>query len=443
MLVRLFGENFRSLKKPFELSLVAADLTHEDDRERGYVEVSLAGAEEPLRILRVAAIFGANASGKSTVLTAGRALNWIITSSSLFGKPGGSLDPYEPFALDNVTRSSPVRIGCDVVHKTDNGAELLRYEVVYGSRVIHRESLTLITEGSEQVLIQRVGGAPVSGGLIESSDANKLYVKGMQPNVSVLAKLAQHGPDKGPESAQPYHASLRRALSYEDYGHAATGRAINPPADDRFHSDKDYRQWVMDHLIRAADVGIRDARTAKEKMELPEGMREAIEKQLPTIPGIRLPDQVVEVEFVHAGVHDHSIDFANESGGTQKLFNLSNDWWTLAHEPITLLADELGAGLHPRLVDKLVRAVNQPTSAGTRSQLVFVTHETGLLESMDGLPPALRRDQVYFTRKDTQGATELYSLAEFKDDARPVHNLRKRYLSGLYGAIPSLEKLSL
>lgn len=77
------------------------------------------------------------------------------------------------------------------------------------------------------------------------------------------------------------------------------------------------------------------------------------------------------------------------------------------------------------------------------SQLVFATHDTGLLESQDGQPPALRRDQVYFTNKDTQGASELYSLAEFKESARPVHNIRKRYLSGLYGAIPSVEKLSL
>jgi hypothetical protein len=50
---------------------------------------------------------------------------------------------------------------------------------------------------------------------------------------------------------------------------------------------------------------------------------------------------------------------------------------------------------------------------------------------------------VYFTKKDAQGASELYSLAEFSEEARPVHNLRKRYLSGLYGAIPSAEKLSL
>ncbi len=77
------------------------------------------------------------------------------------------------------------------------------------------------------------------------------------------------------------------------------------------------------------------------------------------------------------------------------------------------------------------------------SQLIFATYDTILMESLDGEPPAIRRDQVYFTRKKPDGATELYALAEFRGDARPVHNIRKRYLSGLYGATPLLEKLSL
>ena len=82
MLVRLFGRNFRSLKAPFELSMVAADLKRKEDRNRGVIEVPIAGMTEPLRLLRTVAIYGANASGKSTVLTAGRALNWLVTDSS-------------------------------------------------------------------------------------------------------------------------------------------------------------------------------------------------------------------------------------------------------------------------------------------------------------------------------------------------------------------------
>ena len=68
MLVRLFGSNFRSLKGKFELSMVAADLTSKEDRDRGVIEMPITGMAAPLRLLRTVAIFGSNASGKSTVL---------------------------------------------------------------------------------------------------------------------------------------------------------------------------------------------------------------------------------------------------------------------------------------------------------------------------------------------------------------------------------------
>lgn len=68
MLVRLFGSNFRSFKAPFELSMVAADLRRKEDSDRGVVEVPITGMAEPLRLLRTAAIYGPNASGKSNVL---------------------------------------------------------------------------------------------------------------------------------------------------------------------------------------------------------------------------------------------------------------------------------------------------------------------------------------------------------------------------------------
>ena len=80
----------------------------------------------------------------------------------------------------------------------------------------------------------------------------------------------------------------------------------------------------------------------------------------------------------------------------------------LAHEHVTILADELSASLHPRLLDRLIRAVNDAPKDRGQSQLIFTTHDTGLLEGQDGQPPALRRDQVYFTKKDAKGVTELY-----------------------------------
>jgi len=434
MLVRLFGHNFRSFKGEFELSLVAADLTREEDRARGIIEVPIRGAEDPLRLVRCVALYGANASGKSTVLTASRALRWLGTDSSTSSKPGESIPPYEPFLLDEKSCSAPIRLGCDFVSKD----KLLRYEITYDASAIQEESLSILDDNGATKLIDRMRSGEVRGELITNSRANKLYVKEMQPNVSVLSKLAQHGPHKGKESVQRYYAALRNATRSVDFSNATQFQVnFGSLKDERFADDENYREWIMSHLIRAADVGICDVKAHREQVTLPDELRELLEKAGHTS---KLPDTRVVVSFVHEGSSQTPIEFSAESSGTKKLFNIAAEWWRLANETGTLLADELSASLHPKLLDRIVRSVNE---ASGRSQLIFTTHDTGLLESQDGQPPVLRRDQVYFTSKNSNGASELYALAEFKEEARPVHNIRKRYLSGLYGSIPDVERLSL
>jgi AAA15 family ATPase/GTPase len=436
MLVRFFGRNFRSLKREFELSMVAADLTRKEDRGRGVVELQIRGVDEPLRVLRSVAIYGPNASGKSTVLDAARALRWLGTDSSQRSKPDADIPPYEPFLLDEESETSPIRLGCDVYFQQ----AILRYEIEYERKAILHEQMTILEGDSEIKLIDRRPSGEVLGDVIERSDANRLYVRGMQPNVSVLSKLAQHGPRDGDESVHPYYITIRNAMQYADYSASAANIELGGRDNDRFADEAEYRDWIMKHLIRAADVGICDVITRREKLEVPDVVRETFAK---LNSELKFPEQTVVVSFVHQGKRKQPIDYSDESSGTKKLFNIAADWWRLANNPVCIFADELSASLHPRLLDRLIRAVNEAHSKRTTSQLVFATHDTGLLEAQDGLPPAVRRDQVYFTKKDAKGESDLYSLAEFKDTARPVHNLRRRYLSGLYSAIPNLEKLSL
>jgi energy-coupling factor transporter ATP-binding protein EcfA2 len=439
MLVRFFGSNFRSLKGKFELSMVAADLKRKEDRDRGVIEVTLDGLQDPLRLLRCVAIYGANASGKSTIIAAAESLRWLVVESSPRSCADAVLPSYQPFLLDSDSRSSELELGCDVVCNDS----LLRYCITFNAIAIQREALTLLGTDGETKLIDRGPLDEISGELIERSEANRLYVKQMQSNVAVLSKLAQHGPQKGQESVQEYFNAIRNALKCKNYTHVMNrssggGRFISGTDEGRFVDDPDYREWILHHLMRPADVGICDVKEQRERMKLSNEVKVVLEK---TGAGVKIPEMVT-VSFVHEGSMQQPISFVLESVGTKKLFFIGPDWWSLAKEQVTLFADELSAGLHPRLLDRLIRAVND-APASQRSQLIFTTHDTGLLESLDGQPPALRRDQVYLTKKDAQGATELYSLAEFKEEARPVHNIRKRYMSGLYGAIPSVEKLSL
>jgi AAA15 family ATPase/GTPase len=96
-----------------------------------------------------------------------------------------------------------------------------------------------------------------------------------------------------------------------------------------------------------------------------------------------------------------------------------------------LLLDELDRRLHPLLSRLFVQMALEGEEVNRRSQLLFTTHETHLLD-LD----LLRRDEIWFVEKDRYGASHIYSLAEFK--IRPDLKVEKGYLNGRFGAIPFL-----
>jgi AAA15 family ATPase/GTPase len=100
-----------------------------------------------------------------------------------------------------------------------------------------------------------------------------------------------------------------------------------------------------------------------------------------------------------------------------------------------LLVDELERSLHPALARKIIDRFNDPAANPKIAQVIFTTHDTNLLGTVIG-EPALRRDQVWLTEKDAEGATVLYPLTDYKP--RKNENLERGYLQGRYGAIPFL-----
>ncbi len=124
--------------------------------------------------------------------------------------------------------------------------------------------------------------------------------------------------------------------------------------------------------------------------------------------------------------------------GTRRFLDLAPFFFDVSqgNSAITFFVDELDASLHPVLLGQLVRHFNcELPQAHVQGQLIFAAHETGLIDDK-AKEAILRRDQVYFTEKNSSGAARLYSLAEFKE--RNNLNIRRRYLQGRYGALPSL-----
>ena len=132
----------------------------------------------------------------------------------------------------------------------------------------------------------------------------------------------------------------------------------------------------------------------------------------------------------NGNIAEYQLPLEKESAGTQRFFSRIGSWISVVEQGKLLVIDEIEASMHPLLTRRLV-AMIQDTKINTKgAQLLFTTHDTGLLDLS-----LLRRDQIWFVERDDKcGATVLYALTDFSP--RKGENIQKGYLQGRFGAIP-------
>lgn len=192
-------------------------------------------------------------------------------------------------------------------------------------------------------------------------------------------------------------------------------------------------------LLQAADFSIDDIRLLTKKIPNT-NITIGEDKQ------VQVTDQEIDHDFVLMGHKtDSGVRFLNleqESLGTQKFFFLAGPILDILTKHITILFDELDTSLHPKLVEKLIQAFETFSNQQEGSQLIFTTHCDGLLENQTSFPkqvPLLRRDQVWFVSKDASQSSEVYPLLDFK--IRKNESVREGYRRGRFDAIPLIDQL--
>lgn len=432
MLIEFFGENYGSFRDEFRLSMLATDL--DPDSDRGVFNVKIEGDPEPLKLLRCAAIYGPNASGKSTVLRAAAALRRLLSGGWRFRsdelertyEPLAAL--HQPFAGET-SKHKPCRLGLKAVV---NGL-VYDYEAHFTARAIVHEQLDQHTADRKLTLFER-NAQEVSGEWSKDEQFNLVtrHEKNFRSNVLLLS-LA--------DTLVPHLAgNLARALMFHlQWTDGSNIRPIRPGQRTAqwIKREPAFRDWLMGQL-GAADIGVTDIvvqkvrRAESEQGRFFEEIEDSVESDSPS--------SHYRLVFKHRGPDNaFTIPHALESLGTQKLIELAPTFYLLSTTADRAqFIDEIGASLHPSLLKAIIEHFNcRPLSNGKTGQLIFATHETSLLDG-EARDAALRRDQVYFTQKGNDGASTLFALSEFDEPVRKVHNIRKRYLEGRYGAIPAI-----
>ncbi len=425
MLIEFFGRNFGSFRDEFRLSMLAADIDPGNDR--GIVEVPLEGEDEPLRLLRCAAIYGANASGKSTVLQAAGALESLLRSSAET-ESDRPIAWYSPFLLDRTSFTQPVMLGIRAIIDR----RVYEYVIEFDSASFVIESLTELRPNNEIILIERRGNEV--HGAWSSDEQFKLLSQSFRSN-ALLLSLADR---LAPKLAGGIAVSLRRMLRRRDLSsHQDWVSFPDREAARRASKDEGFGARLLDWL-RHADLGVVGYGIETESQE------DVFDRvRLESIWAYDDPfNPESKLSLLHSGADEPvKLGFSSESRGTQRLVELAPYIYDLTQgaENRAYFIDEIGASIHPQLLTAVIREFNCETKPeSVKGQLIFATHETALLDA-EAKDAILRRDQVYFTEKDAAGASRLYSVAEFKE--RNNLNLRRRYLQGRYGAVPALGRL--
>ncbi|RME44683.1 MAG: ATP-binding protein [Caldilineae bacterium] len=419
MLIEFSVGNYRSFHQPVTLSMQAASLRHKGEIDRQ--NVFLAGK---FRLLRSAAIYGANASGKSNLVRAMMFMRRFVLDSSTKLQAGDPID-VQRFAFNMSARQEPAYF--QIIFLLDG--KRYRYGFEVDEKRVHAEWLYRTRQRETRLFVREGEVFDISGPFRKETTGLESRTR---DNALFLSTLAQFNSPTAIALLDWFRSRFQGISGLDDtfYGTYTM---------HRFEAEENFRQRVRE-LIRLADVGISDLTIKNVPFNspaLPEELRnvlETIAQQEGKPASEFLLPRIQTFHPLFKGetqISQESLDMDEESEGTQKFFYLLGPLLDTLEDGITLVTDELEARLHPLLTREIVRMFNSPQSNPRNAQLIFATHDAGLLgECM------LRRDQIWFTEKNRYGATDLYSLAEMKE--RHDASFDKNYLAGRYGAIPFL-----
>ena len=421
MILQFSVSNYRCFRKQQSLNLAAS--SQDKSLPDNCIVTDLQGLAGK-RWLKGIALYGANASGKTTILEALESLAEMVKNSARMTDPKEPIPQIEPFALCPSQPESPTAFA--VAFATEG----VRYEyrVAATRERIWHESLRAFPKKVEQLWFSRDWNTE-STSYTWSPDRPTGFQRDSQlegytlSNMLFLSKaVASNRPE-----LEPVFRWFKERLTFVDLsarGGLAEGFTLSQIAEQTPLLGNILR------LLRYADLGVTAAKVIERKP--PAGELSQILAKLPVeiVEKIRKA-KLVEPELTHHGIggSEVSLPWKSESAGTRRLFSLAGPWLDIMGNGYTVCMDELETSMHPLMVRELLRLFFSDKENPHGAQILFTTHNPLLLDAT-----LLRRDQVWFTDKDASGEAHLYPLSDYSP--RRGESLVRGYLSGRYGAVP-------
>jgi hypothetical protein len=404
--------------------------TGNDHEQKNVIHVE--GSQD--RLLRSAAIYGPNASGKSNLLKAMQLLQRLIlhTASS---QEGVQLSDIVPFMLDEDAQGTPTDL--NIVFIADDGVKY-EYFISANSKFIYKEWLVAYPNNRPQRWFER-----------EFNFASNKYdwwfgskFKGDKAEKKVWSEFTRANALFFSTAIQLNNEQLKPAFNWIAHQLIVleSGAPIDPLLSIGLIKSNEESK-ILDYL-KAADIGIDGISLQEEDHQAPVIPQTLMNSHLNrpsknnSLNGFKTLESPNSIRiFTTHNIRDNSsvrFSLEDESDGTKKLFNLTGGWIRSLESGATLLVDELESSLHT-YISKFLVGLFHSSKNNKNAQLIFTAHDTNLLETN-----LFRRDQIWFVEKNANNATELYSLLEYKPRKDEV--IERGYLKGRYGAIPFIRE---
>lgn len=412
MLIQFNFKNYKSFRDEASLDLSAAKITEFSER------VVSIGSE---KILPVAAVYGANASGKSNVYDAFEYMRNYVVNSFGYGDEEKDFDNIRPcpFLFDTSSENADTSFEVYFTVPGDKTEKCYNYGFCIGKTGVTEEWLNYKAKSSRKykLIFYRDEETLDLAGIPKTSRENiEIALEKQALIVSLGAKL------KIAKCKLVRDWFLNN--EFADFGDAITNFFKLRVLPSGFVEDERIRASVVKYFS-SFDETIKGFEVSK----LPAQDDPKEEKYL--------------IDALHKKIGSEEmakIPFSQESAGTLKMFSLYPELQEVLQNGSVFFVDELNARLHPLLVRNFILTFLNPQINVNHAQLIFTTHDTWQLSNQ-----LLRRDEIWFTEKDDNGLSALYSLADFVDEEgahiRKDESYEKNYLLGKYGAIPSLKTI--
>ncbi len=406
MLIRFSFKNFKSFKNENCLDMEATSL-----KEHEYNVAKTENGE----YLKVSAIYGANASGKTNVLQAFDYMKKRILVS------------------DDSKKNSPIDEENIYSFMINNDSIALEVEILAKNNKIYKYGFEVLKDTiiSEWLFEKRVNKFYA----IFERENNNVSMKSNK--ISELVNIDERTLflniyskiDRNNEDFSNVYDWFVNSM-YLDLGNPNFERFINNRVSLKILSDENYKKELL-KFIKTFDSGIEGIRTTPDSIE-----------------AVKNNNGIIDIEVLHRGENGElkALPFYLESNGTRKMFHLFDFFMDALKNGIVLFVDELDAKLHPLLTRYIINLFhNSQTNIGN-GQLIYSTHDTVNLNK-----ETFRRDEIWFAEKDKDGISEIYALSDYileddKNAGKKVRNdatYNKDYLTGRYGAIPVLEEFDI